>query len=134
MLSPCVHSEIYIIFFEPMKYSCRKSTVIFFNFPLIPTSSVDPENFPGGGGLGVWWLFKFAEAYFWQFYNVPVIEFCRSNDLSPLDLGMRFNIAWMIEHTMHTMGGNSHLQQLWPDPAQHWYLIHLLVMSLGPRL
>lgn len=50
MLSPCVHSEIYIFFFEPMKYSCRKSTVIFFNFPLIPTSSADPENFPGGGG------------------------------------------------------------------------------------
>lgn len=94
-----------------MKYCCRKSTAIFFNFPLIPTSSADPENFPRGGGLGgLMVLLSLLRHIFWQFYNV--IEFCRSNDLSPLDLGMRFDIAWMIEHTMHTMGGNSHLQQL----------------------
>lgn len=132
MLSPCAHSEIFIFFFLNQWNTVVGNQQLYSSTFLLFPPVADPEIFPGGGGLGVWWLFEFAEAYFWQFYNV--IEFCRSNDLSPLDLGMCFNIAWMIEHTMHTMGGNSHLQQLWPDPAQHWYLIHLLVMSLGPRL
>lgn len=132
MLSPCVHSEIYIFFLNQWNTVVGNQQLYSSTFLLFPPVARIQKIFPGEGGWGSDGYLSLLRHIFWQIHNV--IEFCRSFDLSPLDLGMRFNIAWMIEHTMHTMGGNSHLQQLWPDPAQHWYLIHLLVMSLGPRL